>query len=187
MSLRRRYANRPSAANTPDPSSRDGTIYYARRGARLGTDEGRACLAQSNGHPLVVSSSARTAASKCASSGPRDAPSGACPRAGVEEGETFAEAALREVAEETGLLGDVEQELGSIDYSFYSREQGGRIHKTVHYFLVRATGGDTSQHDHEVSDAKWVRLRQALRLMTYPNEREMVRRAADALGRPVGD
>ena len=35
--------------------------------------------------------------------------------------------------------------------------------------------------------ARWVRLRQALRLMTYPNEREMVRRAADALGRPVAD
>ena len=68
------------------------------------------------------------------------------------------ETALREVAEETGLVGVVEQELGSIDYSFYSREQGGRIHKTVHYFLVRATGGDTSLHDHEVSDAKWVRF-----------------------------
>ena len=55
----------------------------------------------------------------------------------------------------------------------------------LHYFLVRATGGDTSKHDHEVSDAKWVRLRQALRLMTYPNEREMVRRAAEALGHPI--
>ena len=109
------------------------------------------------------------------------------PKGGVEEGETLAETALREIAEETGLIGVVEQDLGTIDYSFYSREQGGRIHKTVHYFLVRATGGDTSRHDHEVSDAKFVRLRQALRLMTYPNEREMVRRAAEALGRPVTD
>ncbi len=109
------------------------------------------------------------------------------PKGGVEDGETFAQAALREVSEETGLFGTVEQELGTIDYSFYSREQGDRIHKTVHYFLVRATGGDTSDHDHEVSEARWVRLRQALRLMTYPNEREMVRRAATALGRPAID
>jgi ADP-ribose pyrophosphatase YjhB (NUDIX family) len=108
------------------------------------------------------------------------------PKGGVEEGETLAETALREVSEETGLFGVVEQQIGSIDYSFHSRDQG-RIHKTVHYFLVRATGGDTAQHDHEVSDARWVRLRQALRLMTYPNEREMVRRAAEALGRPVAD
>ncbi len=109
------------------------------------------------------------------------------PKGGVEAGETLAETALREIAEETGLQGLVEQELGAIDYTFYSREQGGRVHKTVHYFLVRATGGDTSRHDDEVSDARWMRLRQALRLMTYPNEREMVRRAAAALGRPVDD
>jgi len=109
------------------------------------------------------------------------------PKGGVEKGETFSQAALREISEETGLTGFVEQQLGSIDYSFYSREQGSRIHKTVHYFLVRATGGDTSRHDHEVSEARWVRVRHALRLMTYPNEREMVRRAATALGRPVGD
>ncbi len=117
----------------------------------------------------------------------RDAPCGASPRAASRRARPSPETALREIAEETGLVGVVEQELGTIDYSFYSREQGGRIHKTVHYFLVRATGGDTSRHDHEVSDAKWVRLRQALRLMTYPNEREMVRRAAEALGRPVTD
>jgi ADP-ribose pyrophosphatase YjhB (NUDIX family) len=109
------------------------------------------------------------------------------PKGGIEEGETLAQAALREVAEETGLTGEIEQELGAIDYTFYSRERRYRIHKTVHYFLMRATGGDTSQHDHEVSDARWVRVRQALRLMSYRNEREMVRRAAEALGRPVVD
>ena len=109
------------------------------------------------------------------------------PKGGVEAGESYSQTARRAIAEETGIDGVVEQELGAIDYTFYSREHGGRIHKTVHYFLVRATGGDTSLHDHEVSEARWVRLRQALRLMTYPNEREMVRRAAEALGRPAAD
>jgi ADP-ribose pyrophosphatase YjhB (NUDIX family) len=104
------------------------------------------------------------------------------PKGGVEDGETFAETAVREIAEETGIQGIVERELGSIDYSFYSREAGGRIHKTVHYFLVSATGGDTTRHDHEVSEARWMRLREALRMMTYPNERQMVRRAAEELG-----
>lgn len=107
------------------------------------------------------------------------------PKGGVEAGETYAETALREVAEETGLDGVVERELGSIDYSFYSREAGSRVHKTVHYFLVSATGGDTARHDHEVSEARWMRLREALRVMTYPNERQMVRRAADELGAPL--
>jgi 8-oxo-dGTP pyrophosphatase MutT (NUDIX family) len=104
------------------------------------------------------------------------------PKGGVETGETLAQAAVREVAEETGISGVVDDALGSIDYSFYSREQNGRIHKTVHYYLMHATGGDTADHDHEVSEARWVGLREALRLMTYPNEREMVRRAAAALG-----
>jgi 8-oxo-dGTP pyrophosphatase MutT (NUDIX family) len=104
------------------------------------------------------------------------------PKGGIEAGETAPQAAVREVSEETGIQGVVDAELGAIDYTFYSREEGGRIHKTVHYFLMHATGGDTANHDHEVSEARWVRLKEALRLMTYPNEREMVRRAADVLG-----
>jgi ADP-ribose pyrophosphatase YjhB (NUDIX family) len=107
------------------------------------------------------------------------------PKGGVEAGETLAQAAVREVAEETGLDGVVDDALGSIDYSFYSREEGSRIHKTVHYYLMHATGGDTADHDHEVSEARWMRLRDALHLMTYPNEREMVRRAAESLGEAV--
>lgn len=107
------------------------------------------------------------------------------PKGGVESGETLPQTALREVAEETGLEGEVDRELGSIGYSFYSREASSRIHKTVHYYLMHATGGDTARHDNEVSEARWVGLTEALRLMTYPNEREMVRRAADALGTPL--
>lgn len=107
------------------------------------------------------------------------------PKGGVESGETLPQTALREVAEETGIEGEVDRELGSIDYSFYSREAGSRIHKTVHYYLMHATGGDTARHDHEVSEARWVPLTEALKLMTYPNEREMVRRGADALGTPI--
>jgi len=107
------------------------------------------------------------------------------PKGGVEAGETLAQTAVREVAEETGLAGVVDDALGTIDYSFYSREEGSRIHKTVHYYLMHATGGDTARHDHEVSEARWVPLTEALKLMTYPNEREMVRRGADALGTPI--
>jgi ADP-ribose pyrophosphatase YjhB (NUDIX family) len=104
------------------------------------------------------------------------------PKGGIEEGETATEAAVREVREETGVDAVVERELGSIDYAFYSRDRTTRIHKTVHYFLMRAVGGDTSRHDQEVHEARWVRVPDALQMMTYPNEREMVRRAAALLG-----
>jgi NADH pyrophosphatase NudC (nudix superfamily) len=46
---------------------------------------------------------------------------------------------------------------------------------------MHAVGGDTSLHDQEVREARWVRLQDALQMMTYPNEREMVRRAAALL------
>ena len=103
------------------------------------------------------------------------------PKGGVEPGETFGETAVREVREETGIEASLEGELGSIDYWFYSRESRTRIHKTVHYFLMRADGGDVSDHDHEVSEARWLRVSDALDLMSYPNEREMVRTAVAAV------
>ncbi|MEZ5125500.1 MAG: NUDIX hydrolase [Thermoleophilia bacterium] len=107
------------------------------------------------------------------------------PKGGIEDGETLEQAALREVAEETGLVAEIHSRLGTIDYSFYSREQSGRIHKTVHYFLMHAIGGDTAHHDHEVSEARWARIDDALAMMTYPNEREMVRRALTVLSTSV--
>jgi len=56
----------------------------------------------------------------------------------------------------------------------------------VRYFLVHALGGSTTAHDDEVREARWLPVREALTLMTYPNEREMVRRAAMALGIDLG-
>ena len=106
------------------------------------------------------------------------------PKGGVEPGESDAEAAVREVAEETGVRAEVERELGSIDYWFGVR--GDRVHKTVRYFLVRALGGSTAAHDGEVRETRWLPVGEALALMTYPNEREMVRRAAMALGVDLG-
>lgn len=103
------------------------------------------------------------------------------PKGGVEPGESYAETAAREVAEETGIEGVVEDEIGAIDYTFYSRQDGGRIHKTVHYFVVRAVGGDTAHHDHEVSEARWMTVDDALSAMTYPNERQIVRQAAEVV------
>lgn len=107
------------------------------------------------------------------------------PKGGVEPGEDLEQTAVREVAEETGLKAVVEQKIGAIDYTFFSRDRGGRIHKTVHYFLMRFAGGDTADHDHEVSEARWLPVDEALQRMTYPNEREMVRLAAQALARPA--
>jgi 8-oxo-dGTP pyrophosphatase MutT (NUDIX family) len=82
------------------------------------------------------------------------------------------ETALREVAEETGLEVRIVEPVGPIQYFF---TQGGRrIHKTVHYYLMEATGGDLTAHDHEFDEVRWVAAGEARALMSFPTEREIV-------------
>ena len=101
------------------------------------------------------------------------------PKGLIEPEETPEEAAVREVREETGLEAEVEASLGDIRY-FYIWE-GVRVRKAVHFFLMRATGGDVSLHDHEMEDVQWFPLSVALRRATYKGEREVLQRAAERL------
>jgi 8-oxo-dGTP diphosphatase len=111
----------------------------------------------------------------------------ALPKGWVESGETHEMAALREIREETGIDGQIGADLDSIEYWFFSREDQVRIHKVVHFFLVRFVSGDTSQHDHEVAEAAWFAVDSALDRMTYPNERQLVRKAMDLLKADPGE
>ena len=100
---------------------------------------------------------------------------------GHEEGEGSEETARREVREETGIEAEIEEDLGKISY-FYVWE-GIRVKKSVHFYLMRATGGDVSRHDHEMEDVRWFPAGEALRLASYKTEREVLSRAAEELMR----
>lgn len=99
----------------------------------------------------------------------------------IEEGEGSEETARREVREETGIEAEIEEDLGKISY-FYVWE-GIRVKKSVHFYLMRATGGDVSRHDHEMEDVRWFPAGEALRLASYKTEREVLSRAAEELMR----
>ncbi|HKZ75418.1 MAG TPA: NUDIX domain-containing protein [Actinomycetota bacterium] len=101
------------------------------------------------------------------------------PKGEIEPDETAEQAAVREVREETGLEAEIEASLGDIRY-FYVWE-GVRIRKAVRFFLMRATGGDVSLHDHEMEDVRWFPLSGALRRAAYRGEREVLERASDRL------
>jgi 8-oxo-dGTP pyrophosphatase MutT (NUDIX family) len=100
------------------------------------------------------------------------------PKGGLEAGETLDRAAVREAREETGLQVRLLAPLGDIQYWFATR--GLRHHKTVHYFLMEAMGGDLRDHDWENDEAAWFPLAEALAVMAFPNEVQIVQRAQEA-------
>jgi 8-oxo-dGTP pyrophosphatase MutT (NUDIX family) len=102
------------------------------------------------------------------------------PKGGLAKGETIEQAAIREVTEETGLQVRMVKAIHPIEYWFHVR--GARVHKTVHYFLMEPTGeGDFSQRDWENDQADWFELDDALAVMSYENEKEVVRKAVEML------
>ena len=99
----------------------------------------------------------------------------ALPKGHVDPGETPAQAARREVREEAGVDAALVDQLGEVRY-WYQRD-GRRIPKLVTFFLFDYVSGDVADHDHEVEEARWIPLEQAVRELTYKGEREMVQRA----------
>lgn len=103
----------------------------------------------------------------------------ALPKGGPNSGEGLEETALREVTEETGVEVALRDKVGAIRYWFTSSGEGVRYHKTVHFFLMLPIGGSPERHDKEFDYVRWFSLEEALQAMTYGNEADLVRRAAE--------
>ncbi len=96
------------------------------------------------------------------------------PKGHIEDGETPEEAALREVHEETGIESIIEKSLGVIDFWFMAG--GKRIHKTVHHYLFRESGGLLAPQETEVDEVAWFPLSEIVERLAYPDEKKLIAR-----------
>lgn len=103
------------------------------------------------------------------------------PKGLVEAGETTEAAALREAKEETGLDVTLERPLTTIDYWYVEPARDGRpptrVHKFVHYFLMRRTGGDPTAHDRETEEVAILEKDEAAKRISFASEKAVLKEA----------
>ncbi len=99
------------------------------------------------------------------------------PKGHIEEGETPEQAAIREVAEETGITSSITKSLGVIDFWFMAG--GKRIHKTVHHFIFTEVGGILLAQESEVDEVSWFPLAEIVDRLAYPDEKKLIAKSAE--------
>ena len=99
------------------------------------------------------------------------------PKGHIEEGETPEMAAIREVAEETGITSEISRALGVIDFWFMAG--GKRIHKTVHHYLFKEVGGSLAPQLEEVDEVGWFPLEEIVAMLAYPDEKKLIAKSGE--------
>ena len=105
------------------------------------------------------------------------------PKGIVDPGESPEVTAVREVREEAGVETDRLALIETIEYWYRSVKYGKpvRYHKFVHFYLLQYRRGDVSEHDHEIEEARWVSFDQALEMLEFKSERDVVEKAREMI------
>jgi mutator protein MutT len=101
------------------------------------------------------------------------------PKGLVDKGESPEQAAVREVREEAGINSRIGELIEKVEYWYQSKRGTERIryHKYVYFYLMWYESGDVADHDHEVNESRWVNAIEAISLLAFRSERNIVERA----------
>ncbi len=105
------------------------------------------------------------------------------PKGIVDPGESPEVTAVREVREEAGIETELLSLIETIEYWYRAAKYGKpvRYHKFVHFHLLQYRSGDVSEHDHEIEEARWVSFDEAIEMLAFESERQVVEKAREMI------
>lgn len=115
------------------------------------------------------------------------------PKGLIDPGQTPEQAAVREVREEGGVVAEITGKVGYSKY-VYSLSKAKtsssaytfndeKIFKVVTYFLMKYVSGNIKEHDFEVSDIGWFEPEDALKQLTFSQDKELLKKAQEIYGK----
>ena len=81
------------------------------------------------------------------------------------------ETAVREVKEETGVIGKILKPLSPVEFFYQFNKE--KIKKTVYYFLMERISENINQHDNEMEKVEWLKKEEVEKRLTYESDKKV--------------